>query len=476
MNLPGMTEDPSVMQRADREADRLLEQLKKEVKCEARESGPLRRELKITVPETVLRDYVDHNFNELRSDAVVPGFRKGRAPMALIQKRYSSDVRESMKTAIVGQSFMAVVENEEIEALGDPRFLIGDDGGEKLMEFQEALTKLKIPESGDFNYTCEVEVKPTFDLPPLEGIEVKRPDVKIVDEDVTQWIERQRKIRGRYEPRLEGAAEDDDLVVADVDLMVDGKSVKHEDNVQLGVRPTRLDGISVMDMAEALRGAKAGDEKTVDIEVPADYERTDLRGKKGQFKLKIHELKRLAPVELATFVTQTGAESEDQLRQFVREDLELERDRLVRRAEKEQVLDYLLNHITIDVPENLSARQTDRAVMRQVVDLHQRGVPVGEIEAKIDELRTSAREEVVRDLKLEFIMGKVAEELDVSVNDEEVNTEIARIAGLYNQRFDRVRDDMQSRGLMPQLAEQIRQDKCVAKLLETAKITEVKDA
>ncbi|MCA9243193.1 MAG: hypothetical protein KDA32_04500, partial [Phycisphaerales bacterium] len=206
MNVPGMVEDPTIMERVDRETERLLDQLKKEVKCDARESGPLRRELTITVPEKVLRDYIDHNFNELRSDAVVPGFRKGRAPMALIQKRYSADVRESMKTSIVGQSFMAVVENEKIDALGDPRFLISGEDGDKLYEFQEALTRIKIPEAGDFTYRCEIEVRPEFELPALEGVEVKRAEVTISDEDVTEWIERQRKIRGRYEPRLEGAA------------------------------------------------------------------------------------------------------------------------------------------------------------------------------------------------------------------------------------------------------------------------------
>jgi len=79
---------------------------------------------------------------------------------------------------------------------------------------------------------------------------------------------------------------------------------------------------------------------------------------------------------------------------------------------------------------------------------------------------------VNRDLKLDFILDKVAEQLEVGVTDEEVNTEIARMARLYNRRFDRVRDDLQKRGLLVQLAEQIRQDKCVQLLLQDAKIVE----
>src|SRR5207247_2428890 len=117
---------------------------------------------------------------------------------------------------------------------------------------------------------------------------------------------------------------------------------------------------------------------------------------------------------------------------------------------------------------------TDRAVMRKVIELSQAGIPNHEIEARIDELRTSAKDVVARDLKLEFLLEKVAEKLEVEVTAEEVKTEIARIGRGYNQRFDRVRDDLQKRGLLPQLAEQIRQDKCVRILLKDAKIVEMK--
>jgi FKBP-type peptidyl-prolyl cis-trans isomerase (trigger factor) len=79
---------------------------------------------------------------------------------------------------------------------------------------------------------------------------------------------------------------------------------------------------------------------------------------------------------------------------------------------------------------------------------------------------------VATDLKLSFILEKVAEQLGIEVTDEEVNTEIARMAQLYNRRFDRVRDDLQSRGLLSQLVEQIRQSKCIGKLLEQAVVSD----
>lgn len=477
MDIPGIGSDltePELLDRAEEESEKLLTELKEKIQVEVEDAGTLRKKLAITVPAEVIASQLEHNFNELRSDALVPGFRKGRAPLRLIQKRFAADVRESLKTSILGQSYFAAVENQEFDVLGEPRFNIGTEDGEKLMEFDEALEHIKLPESGDFTYCCEIEIKPTFELPELKAIAVKTPKIRITKKDVDEQLMRQRKIRGRYEPLTKGKAKAGDQLIAKVKLTVEGDVVKEEDNVELGVRATRIDGILLKELGTVFTGVQPGDQCSTECEIPDDYERTDLRGKKGLFEFTIHEVKRLKPITLKALIEQSGAESEEELRESVRDEMEAERDRLVERAKKEQVLDYLLEQIPLELPDKLSARQTDRAVLRKMIDLQQRGVPPGDIEAHIDELRTSAKEEVARSLKLDFILEKVAEQLEIAVTDEEVNTEIARMARLYNQRFDRVRDDLHSRGLLTQLAEQIRQDKCVAALLSDARLEEVK--
>ncbi|MBW7904975.1 MAG: trigger factor [Phycisphaerae bacterium] len=473
----GGVQEIEARERAERETQRLQEELKKAVKASAKDVGTLRKELAVTVPGKVITSHLEFNFDELRQDAFVPGFRKGHAPLQLIQKRYGSDVRNSLKTSIIVQSFLAAMEQHQLDALGDPLFRVKVDGTEKLLPIDEAGAHVKLPDAGDFEYVCEVEVKPKLELPELKGIPIRAPDVEITDDDVEQFILRQRKIRGRYEPLTDASAgEPDDQVITDVALTVEGVVVKSEENVQLGVRATRLDGVPLPTLGDVLKGVRPGDSRSVECEIPADYERPDLRGKKGRFEFKVQELKRLAPMPLEAFVAQVGAESEAQLRQFVRDDLASERDRLVLRAKKDQVFQYLLDHVPIDLPSDFSARMTDRAVVRKIIDLSQSGVPDGEIDARIDELRTSAGEETARELRLEFIFEKVAEKLGVSVTDEEVNSEIARIARLYHRRFDRVRDDLARRGLLPQLAEQIRQDKCVEILLRDAKEVEAAEA
>lgn len=465
--------DPGMLDAADDKAAALLEELKEQSQASIEEIGTLRKALTVTVPAAVIGKQVDHNFEELQEEAIVPGFRKGRAPRQLIEKRFGPDVRKSLKTTIIAQAYLGVTERESLEVLGDPLFRVEIDGGQKLVDLNEALQHIEIPTDADMSYTCEIEVKPVFELPSLEEIPVKRPNIEISDEQVAEQLERQQKIRGRLEPLADGVSETDDVLIVDAELKVGDESVKTEQNLQLGVRAARLDGINLPELGEKLTGVKPGDSVALDCEIPDDYERADLRGKQGTFSFEIHELKRLKPVPVEELVASFGAESEAQLREFIKDDLEQEKDRLTQRAMTEQVRQYLLDQTQVDLPEQLSARQTDRAVIRQVIELRQQGIPDGDIHARIDELRTSAKDSVARDLRLSFILEKVADEIDVHVTDEEVNTEIARMARLYNKRFDRVRDDLQAQGLLGQLAEQIQQDKCVEHLLSKAKIEDV---
>jgi len=474
MAVPGATsamDTPEMWEKAQEESARLLEELKKQVQADVKDIGVLRKEMHVTVPAKVIADHMEHNYSELMHDAFVPGFRKGHAPRRLIEKRFGADVRESLTTAIVGQSFYAAAENNKLEVLGDPLFRIEAESGVKLVDFGEASAQLKLPEQGDFAYTCELELKPTFELPELKGIEIKAPKIEVTEAMVDEQILRKRKLRGHFEP-VSAAAEKDDQVIADVILTVDGTEVKREENISLGVRPTRLDGVTLMTLDQVLTGAKSGETRQTDAEIPEDYERADLRGKKGQFAFKIHEIKRLVPEPVAEFMKAWGFETEKDLRDDFRAQIESERDQLMGRARKAQMEDHLLKSVPIDLPEGFSTRQTDRAVVRRVIELQRRGVPMSDIEARIDELRPSATQQVANELKLGFILEKVAEKLEVSVTDEEVNTEIARMAQLYNRRFDRVRDDLQSRGLLEHLVEQIRQNKTIDLLLADAKIVD----
>jgi len=472
MDIPGAARpiDPEAWDKAQARQERLLEDLKKQVKTELRDIGVLRKELRVTVPAGIIADYLDMNYDELMQDAFVPGFRKGRAPRRLVEKRYGAEVRESLTSSIVSQSYFAAIDNAKLDVLGEPLFAVTIDGGTKLVQVDEALQHLKLPETGDFSYTCEIEIKPRFELPELKGIEITDPAIEITEEMVTEEIDRQRKQRGRLEPVLDEPARKGDYVVADVALVVAGETVKQEDNLTVAVRPASIEGIPLVELDKTLMGVRPGQTCTASCTIPPDFERPELRGQPGEFRFTVHEVKRLVLLPMEDFLAATGYESEAEARRDYRERMESQRDQFARAAKRAQIEEYLLKNTKLDLPEQFSTRQTERAVLRRAVELHAQGVAMEDIEAQLDELRTSARQQVANELKLSFILEKVAEKLDIDVTDEELNSEIAEIARRYRRRFDRVRDDLQRRGLLEELVERIRQQKCLDALLADARL------
>jgi trigger factor len=118
--------------------------------------GPARKKLTIEVPAARIAKKFDAGYQKLKTDAQVPGFRRGRAPLRLLEKRFGSSIRDEVKGQIVSECYGQAIEDQKLEVLGEP-------------EIKDA-EKLKLPESGPLKFEVEVEVLPTFELPSLEGI------------------------------------------------------------------------------------------------------------------------------------------------------------------------------------------------------------------------------------------------------------------------------------------------------------------
>lgn len=464
----------------------LTEALKKTVKVEVADAGVLRKTVTVTVPRESLDAELDKDYKEVVTEAVVPGFRRGRAPRRLVEKRFGQEIGEQVQTRLVPSAFMAAVEKEDLKVLGDPRVWVkvkdkkakaGEEGVEKerLIEMTEALQQMKLPSEGDLTFRCEVEIKPAFELPSLEGVPIEKPDVKVDDDDVTERINRIRAIRGTWAPVADGEVQADDLLVCNLKVTVDGKEVKTEENIRLAARPTRLEGAVLDNLDEVLEGAKIGDVRKAEGVLPDDYATAEFRGKTAQFELAINEIKRieLPPLE-GEYYKSHGFETEDEYRSWLRTEMQGELDAGIKRALRDQVRKYLLDNVKLELPEGLSARQTERMVLKRMIELQRQGVPPAEIEKHGDELRTGAREAAAVQLKLYFILEEIAEKLDIEVTEEEINEQIAAMARTYNRRFDRVRDELAKANGLESLYLEIRDEKCIDKILETAKITEAK--
>jgi trigger factor len=465
------------------EDEKLMAQLKEAIDVQQEEIAPLRLKLTISVPRDVMSERMDEQFRELKREAAVPGFRKGRAPLRLVEKRFGSEVGDQLVTQLVSSGYMAAIEKEELKPISDPVLWVtapeerADEKGilrmidvDRLLPLEEAIEHIRMPDQGPLVFSCELELKPEFELPNLEEITVTPPELEIGDKEVDTELERMRKWRGSFEPVDEGAAvELDDMLIASLTMMVDGELIKQEDSFDLAARDVRVSGVPLRGFGDAVKGKKVGDTLTFEAPVPDDHSSVDIQGKQAHFSFVLQEVKRLAvPPMDDEFVQSVGFDSVDELREAMRANLEQQRDQNSRRMMRDQVLDYLTEKTSLQVPEGMSQRQADRIISRQMFDMYRRGMSQEEIRKEVDALEAAAKEQSERELKAYFILERVAEDLDVTVGEEEINSAIASIAQQQNRRFDRVRDELSKNDGIMSLYLQLRDEKLLDLLVEAA--------
>lgn len=467
------------------EQEKIMARLKEAILVEREELGPLRLKLTITVPRETVDERMGEQFVELQKDAVVPGFRKGRAPMKLIEKRFAGDVGDQLKSQLIGSGYMAAIEKEGLKPLGEPRIWVrvkeertGEDNKprlvetDKLVSVEKALETLELPKDKPLTFACELELKPEFELPALEGIPINKPTLTITDADVDEEIRRIRLSYGRYEPVEGGAVQPHDLLYADVKVEVDGDIIHSSENSELFARDGYHAGLILKGLGAALVGKNLNETAVVESTIPDDHENLAARGKTAKVSITIREIKRLEPHPLdSAFLQMIGAESESELRSTVRSAIESEIDRVVKAGLRSQMADYLVKNVDVQIPEGLSQRQMQRTVARRMMELLQSGVPEAEVAKAADEMRVQAKDQAIRDLKLLFILEKIAEQREIEVGEEQVNAAISTIARRTNKRFDRVRDELSKGDGLLALYMSIRDQMVLDALLETASIT-----
>lgn len=426
------------------------------------EIGPCKKKITVEVPEETIKNATDEQYESLRKEAIIPGFRKGRAPRRLLEKKFGKETTEQIKLKLLADASESATKDNELNVLGEPN-----------IDFE----KIELPAEGPLKFDFEVEVKPEFELPQLEGIPISKTKMEVTDEQVDRETEQLQKLSGIWTPRQEEAIELDDQVIADVVLKIEG--VEEEDklnNIEIYVRHNGFVGaVPVEKLDELLIGAKIGDVKQTEAEVPKTFFREEYRGKKVDVQLTIKEIKWLKPADLdENFLKRYDMQDENELRQKLHEALQSRLETQVRSEMAQQIYKYLLDSTNFDLPLDIVASHSETLLKRQYANLIMRGLPRDMVDQKMEQLKASSEEQAKEQLKIFFIMDKIAKEFKIEVSEEEINGYIAKLAAQQGQRPERMRTQMQRDGSLDQFSLEVRDDKCIAKLLESAKITEKK--
>ena len=358
----------------------------------------------------------------------MPGFRKGKAPRAMIEKMYGKGVfYEDAANSIIPDAYADAAKESELEIVAQPEIDV-----------------TQIESGKPFIFTATVALKPEVTLGEYKGIEVEKKEVEVTDEEVDTEINRVRESNARMIDIDDRAAQDGDTVVIDFDGYVDGKQFeggKAEDYSLVLGSHSFIDNFE-----EQLEGKNIGEDVTVNVTFPENYQAEELQGKPAEFKVKIKEIKVKELPELDDDFAQdvsnfdTIAEYKEDLKKKLAEN----KEEALKREREETVIGKIIENAQMDIPEQMVEAQTRQMTQEfaqrlssQVLSSDQYRQFTGLTPQKmIEELKPQALKRIQSRLVLEAVVA--AENIETS--EDELNKEIENMASMYQMEVDKLKE------------------------------------
>lgn len=430
-----------------------------EYPVEVEDAGPATKKLRVTIPRQRIDEFRERSFGEISSEAAFPGFRRGKVPRHLLEKRLGKALREQIQQDLIRESYQQALARSELMPVGEPEF--------------ENKDGMKLPDEGDFAYAFTIEVAPEFELPSFADLKLRKPKITIKEEHVQQALLNLREQQGSLAPVEDRGAKEGDYLIADVDVKAGEESVAHQHDAQLIARPGRIAGIEIEDFAHRVAGLKIGEERLIEIAVPDTHPSEKVRGKTAQIRISLKDMKELVPAEIdEPFLESLGFASRQELLDALREQMVERVDADIKAALRRQAQHFIVEHTRIVLPKRFSDRQVERVVNRRAVNLMMRGVPRERLQQSVEQLKEGAGAEAHRDLTLYFVLQKLAEQRNIEVGEEEINGQVAMIAMDQGQRPSALKERMQKDGTLQALFLQLMEQKALDSIIAEAQIEE----
>ncbi len=418
------------------------------------------RHVTVTVSREDVDRYLDAAYSEMMSTAAVPGFRVGRAPRKLVETRFKSEIGEKIKGSLLMDSLSQISEDQSVTAISEPEL---------------KLDAIEVPDEGPMVFEFDIEVRPEFELPKWRGLKIDRPMREFSDADVDQHLEQMLARYGQLVP-YEGAAGAGDYVTANIRVTSAGQTIAQEEERVLRLRPTLsfLDG-RLENFGELMNGAVAGDKRSGQVSLTQDAPNEELRGKKVDVEFEVLDVKKLKLPELtADFLQEMGGfDSEEKMREAIRANLQRQLEYEQQKKARQQITAELIKKADWELPPGLLKRQSVRELERAVMELRSAGFSEAEIRARQNELRQNSAGSTARALKEHFILERIAEEEKIDAAEGDFEKEIFLMAMQSGESPRRVRAQIEKRGLMDVLQNQIVERKVLERVQGEAKFKDL---
>jgi trigger factor len=401
---------------------------------------------------------------EFAQQVNLPGFRPGKAPAAMVEKRFAKQLKEELKGRVVSKAYRHGLENAKLDVLS-----IVD------------VTEAEFAPGVAAEVKVTVDVRPTFTLPNYVGLETKVEATEPSAEEIEKVIEGLRSERADFKVAERPAAKGDYVKFGYAGTL-DGKPLTEVvgDKAIYAAAPQTWEEVEganeglLPGMAQHLAGVKTGDKKDVTLTFPAEFDAVSaLAGKQVVYAIEVQEVREraLPPLDEAFFKA-NQVENLEGLQAQVKQSLAMRKDYENKANQRRQITDTLIAQANFPVPESLVASERD-GVLRQFIEENmRRGVPQEEFEKNKKELFDSASKAAVSRVKVQLILAKIAEAEKITVSEQDLNSWLMREAMRSGQKPDKLVKELgKDREQLRAIQQQILFDKALDFIVSKATVT-----
>ena len=403
--------------------------------------------LRIELPPDEVRKEWDAIAGNYSRHARIPGYRPGKAPRQVIEKKFRKEIQDELTQKLVSRSYHQAIEQQQLRVI--------------------SLTNLEDVEFGDdrsMRFRATVVTAPEFELPDYKNIPVELPGADVAEADIDTAIERLREQAADFVDVTDRPLAMEDYAVIDFTGAIEGVPISEivpeaSKNLHGGKKFwLHVAAESFLPrFAEQIVGMTAGEMRSVQVDFPADFPVPELAGKRADYAVTLNEVKQkvLPAVDDALAAKLLPGKTLAELRHTIEHNLEHEKEHEIERAKESQLVRYLHERISFDLPPALLTQETRRALNELVHRNRERGVPDDMLKSKEKELIEGAGSLAAHRLKTNFILQRIAEQEKIEVTRTEIDEAIRERAAHYGVTPDKMRKELEQNDRISALAEEL---------------------
>lgn len=384
--------------------------------------------LTITVEAAKFDAAVDSAYQKNKGKIALPGFRKGKAPRAMIEKMYGTGVFfEDAANELIPEAYETAAKESELEIVAQPEIEV-----------------TQMDKGTDFIFTATVAIKPEVTLGDYKGIEVEKKEAEVSEEEITAEIDKAREANSRLITIEDRATEDGDTVIIDFDGYVDGKQFEGgyaEDYTLVLGSHSFIDNFE-----DQLVGKNLGEDVEVNVTFPEEYHVDELKGKPALFKVKIKEIQKKELTELDDDFAQDVSDFDtlDEYKADVEKKILENKENQIKREQEDQIIEKIIENAQMEIPQQMIAAQTRQMTQEFAQRLQSQGLSLEQYmqftgltpQKMMEDLEPQALKRIQSRLVLEAVVA--AENIEAS--DEEIDKELENMASMYQMEIDKLKE------------------------------------